>query len=81
MAPIRFLPTLKPHIAERYAEYARTDPLEARGVIRATTRLVENCRSEAKFDGHTVVCDEPTDRGGTGLGPSPLEYFLSALGF
>lgn len=81
MAPIRISRTLKEHIAKVYAEYAVADPLTTRGVIRASTRLVDNCRSEAELEGHAVVCDEPEDRGGTGKGPAPLQYFLASLGF
>lgn len=81
MAPIRLSPEFKAHVRKMFEGYEAPDPVATRGVIRASTRLVENCRSEAELDGHTVICDEPTDRGGSGQGPTPLQYFLSALGF
>jgi len=81
MAPIRIFPELKAHIEKTYAGYATADPAATRGVIRVATRLVENCRSEGDLEGHTVICDEPADRGGTGRGPAPLYYFLASLGF
>ncbi len=39
--------------------------------------------SSANRPGSDLVwsSDEPKDRGGQGLGPSPLSYFLSSLGF
>ena len=66
MAPVLLSPELKEYVVKTYTEFATADPLSTRGVIRAGTRLVENCRSEADLEGHPVVCDEPKDRGGTG---------------
>jgi len=31
-------------------------------------------------DGHTIITDEPTERGGTDTATSPLMYFTTALG-
>ena len=81
MAPVLLSRELKEYVVKTYTEFATADPLSTRGVIRAGTRLVENCRSEADLEGHPVVCDEPKDRGGTGQGPTPLQYFLASLGF
>jgi len=81
MMPIRRSPEFKAHVQKIFEGYATADPAAARGVIRAGVRLVEDCRSEAQLEDHTVICDEPKDRGGTGQGPSPLQYFLAALGF
>ncbi len=81
MAPIRISREMKEYITKTYADYATADPLNTRGVIRVSTRLVETQRSEGTLGDHTVICDEPAERGGTGQGPSPLEYFLASLGF
>lgn len=81
MAPIRIAPELKEYAKKTYADFATADPVTTRGVIRVSTRLVDNCRSEGELEGHTVVCDEPEDRAGTGQGPAPLYYFLASLGF
>lgn len=81
MAPIRQSPEFKEHVRKIFEGYASVDPVAARGVIRANTRLVEDCRSEGRLEEHTVICDEPKERGGTGQGPSPLQYFLASLGF
>ncbi len=69
------------HVRKMFDGYATADPMAAHGVVRANTRLVDDCRSEAQLDGHTVICDEPKDRGGTDQGPSPLQYFLASLRF
>ncbi len=81
MAPIKISREMKEYITKTYADYATVDPLNTRGVIRVSTRLVETQRSEGTLGDHTVICDEPAERGGTGRGPSPLEYFLASLGF
>lgn len=81
MTPIRMSPELKAYVEKTYTAFAAADPVATRGVIRVSTRLVENCRSEGDLEGHGVICDEPADRGGTGQGPAPLYYFLASLGF
>ena len=81
MAPIRQSAEFKEHVRVLFEGYAAADPAFARGVVRAQTHLVEDCRSDGLIEGHTVVCDEPRERGGTGRGPAPLPYFLAALGF
>ncbi len=81
MAPIRQSVGFKEHVAKIFQSYATADAVAARGVIRAHTRLVEDCRSEGQLEGHTVISDEPAERGGTGQGPAPLPYFLASLGF
>jgi uncharacterized OsmC-like protein len=44
---------------------------------RVDIRLVEQLRFEASFGPFTVAIDEPPERGGTGIGPPPLVYFLA----
>ena len=81
MAPIGRSAEFNEHVRKIFESYAGPDSAAARGVIRAHTRLVEDCRSEGQIEGHTVICDEPRERGGTGQGPAPLPYFLASLGF
>lgn len=50
-------------------------------VVRASVRLVENQLKEGRLGEHTVVCDEAIERGGSGKGPSPLEYLVASVGF
>lgn len=47
----------------------------------ATIRLVRDQLKEARVGRHILICDEPEARGGTGAGPSPLHYFVAAIGF
>ncbi len=80
MVPLWFSSELKAYARTGVQTYVQ-DPLAAKGLVRVTTRLVESCRSEGVLDNHTVICDEPAARGGTGQGPPPLSYFLASLGF
>ena len=50
-------------------------------VVRASVRLVENQLKEGHLGEHTVLCDEAVERGGSGKGPSPLEYLVASVGF
>jgi len=40
----------------------------------------ETYKTEVVFQNHTIITDEPAAMGGTDLGPSPSELFLSAAG-
>ena len=48
---------------------------------RAKIRLVENQLKEARVGDYTIRCDEARSRKGGGEAPSPLQYFVSAIGF
>ena len=53
-----------------------TVPKAVTGTQRVDLRLVGHTSFEAKTGAFNLVVDEPGDRGGTGLGPAPLNYFL-----
>jgi uncharacterized OsmC-like protein len=50
-------------------------------VQRARIRLIEDQLKEARVGEYTIVCDEAKARRGGGKAPSPLQYFVAAIGF
>ncbi|MBI2371955.1 MAG: hypothetical protein HYV08_17295 [Deltaproteobacteria bacterium] len=62
-------------------EAARRGPEGYTLVQRAKIRLVEDQLKEARVGEYTILCDEPKARKGGGKGPSPLQYFVAAVGF
>ncbi len=48
---------------------------------RARIRLVEDQLKEATIGEYTIWCDEAKARRGGGRAPSPLQYFVAAIGF
>jgi len=58
-----------------------TEPGETLGTSRADVRLVGQQYQEAKVGKFTLGCDEPVPIGGTDKAPTPLEFFMSAIGF
>lgn len=47
---------------------------------RVVVYTADGLCTEATADGHALVADEPVDLGGTGAGPTPYDYLLTALG-
>lgn len=48
---------------------------------RAVARIVRDVHLEGRMGKFTVESDEPLARGGTDLGPSPLQYFMVGVAF
>ncbi len=69
-------------IYERRRRAFLEHPEEAVTVHQAKIRLVKDHFKEAQVPGgYMIACDEPAERGGTGKGPAPLQYLVSAVGF
>ena len=47
------------------------------GAPKAKVRVIKERLFEAKAEGHTFQIDEPIERGGDGLAPSPMAYFTA----
>jgi hypothetical protein len=48
---------------------------------RAVAKIVEDVHLEGRMGRFTVHSDEPLARGGTDLGPSPLQYLMVGVAF
>jgi putative redox protein len=60
---------------------ATEDPMQALGTVRANVKLLGQQYQESKVGDFTLVCDEPIGSGGTDKGPTPLNFFVSSIGF
>jgi putative redox protein len=78
----RISPGFKP-FAERWLNGLKSisDPKQAVGTVRADSRLIGDQASEVKRGQHLIISDEPREVGGSDSGPSPLDYFVAAVGF
>ena len=47
------------------------------GAPKAKVRVIKERLFEATAEGHTFRIDEPVERGGSGLAPSPMAYFTA----
>lgn len=79
-----------PKISLRFKPYAEKwinglkeirDPNRGIGTVRADATLIGDQASEVNHGAHRLVSDEPEVVGGSDKGPSPLDYFMAAVGF
>ncbi len=54
---------------------------ERRVVTRATARILQDVHLEGRLGRFVVESDEPLARGGTELGPTPLQYLMVGTAF
>jgi hypothetical protein len=67
---------------ERLRAELRTLPAHQPTVTtRAVAKIVEDVHLEGRMGRFTVHSDEPLSRGGTDLGPSPLQYLMVGVAF
>lgn len=65
---------------KRRSDYL-ANPEKAVAVHQAKIRLIQDHFKEAQVPGgYTILCDEPAERGGSGKGPAPLQYFVASVG-
>jgi hypothetical protein len=61
------------------AALARSAPARRRRVIRAQASIDRNTHMVGRVGRFRLESDEPAERGGTGLAPTPLQYLLFAV--
>ena len=52
---------------------------QVKALIRATAEQTTHSRADVSLRTHTLSIDEPEERGGTDVGPSPTETLMGAL--
>src|SRR5579863_3810526 len=48
-------------------------------IMEVTAQYLEDSKFEVAARGHRVICDQPTDNGGSDEGMSPPEFLLASL--
>ncbi len=70
------------HEIERMRVELRALPThEPTVTTRAVAKIVQDVHLEGRMGMFTVESDEPVSRGGTDLGPSPLQYVMVGVAF
>lgn len=78
--PLIDMETQRRHIEERRRHLAQ-NPDQRHRVIRARVRIVRDMLKEAQTGPYRFLSDESPATGGGGEAPSPLQYFVAAIGF
>jgi hypothetical protein len=63
------------------AEMSAKPAEERRTTTRAVARILDDVHLEGRMGKFVVEADEPFARGGTELGPSPLQYLMVGVAF
>ncbi len=58
-----------------------SNPALGKTTIRAVAKLLEDMHIEGRVGKFHLESDEPAARGGTELGPTPLQYFVAGAAF
>ena len=66
---------------EKFRETTEKGSNRGKITFRAVANIVENVHLEGTVRGSHLESDEPEERGGTGLAPAPLSYFLIGAAF
>jgi hypothetical protein len=70
------------HEIERLRAELRALPADRPNVTtRAVAKIIEDVHLEGRMGRFVVHSDEPAARGGTDLGPSPLQYLMVGIAF
>ena len=68
-------------IARLRAEMSAKAPEQRRVTTRAQARIVQDTYLEGRMGKFVVHADEPAATGGTGRGPTPLQFLMVAAAF
>jgi len=66
---------------EKWRESAASGPERGKVTIRAVANIVKDVHLEGMVRGTRFESDEPPERGGAGLAPAPLSYFVMGAAF
>jgi uncharacterized OsmC-like protein len=69
------------HFEEMKQQIVSKGKAAALATNKAEVKLIKDQHSEATVRGFTLTQDEPTSAWGTGKGPTPIDYFITSVGF
>jgi uncharacterized OsmC-like protein len=69
------------HVYEQTRARFASNPALGKTTIRAVAKLLEDMHVEGRVGKFRLESDEPAVRGGTDLGPTPLQYFVAGAAF
>ncbi len=66
---------------EKWRASTANHPERGRVTIRAVANIIKDVHLEGTVRGSRFESDEPPERGGAGLAPAPLSYFVIGAAF